>query len=197
MIGLDRCIFSIHVSWIMKIYMKTINLTRSKLNQLYHNMLNRCYNQKFQEEHPYYKGCAVCEAWLDDKYNFYNWVNDGNFYVIDGESTVHLDKDILVKGNKIYSPENCIFAPQSINNLIGGLHSKTDNLPVGVCRTKNGKYKPLIKKFPDVFDTPEEAFWIYKVHKEAEILAKADQYLGQIPMKLYYALLNYKIEITD
>ena len=111
----------------MKIYvMNTVQLNKTKLNRIYNNMINRCYNEKVQEQHPYYRGCTVCEAWIDDKYNFYNQVNDGNFYVIDEEPTVHLDKDILVKGNKIYSPTTCIFAPQSINNLFGGIHAKTE-----------------------------------------------------------------------
>lgn len=160
-------------------------------------MINRCYNEKLHEKQPWYRGCEVCEEWLDDKYNFYNWINDGNFYVIEGEPTVHLDKDIIVKGNKIYSPQTCVFAPQCINNLFGGTHKKSDDLPIGVTRTQNGKYKPQIKHFPDVFNTAEEAFEIYKTLKEAEIIHLANEYVGKIPMKLYYAMLNYKLDITD
>lgn len=43
----------------------------------------------------------------------------------------HLDKDILVAGNKIYSPETCLFVPNRINSLlIRGV--KTGPLPLGV-----------------------------------------------------------------
>lgn len=161
-------------------------------------MKSRCYNEKIHAQKPWYKDCTMCDEWLADKYAFYDWVNDGNFYVIDGEPTVELDKDILVKGNTIYSPETCIFAPKSINTLFGGSSKKNDDgLPMGVTMTENGKYKPQIKRFPDVFDTPEEAWEIWKLHKQSLIIQKADEYLGKIPMKLYYAMMSYQFEITD
>ena len=161
-------------------------------------MFNRCYNEKVHERKPWYKGCTVCDEWLEDRYAFYDWLNDGNFYEIDGEPTVELDKDILVKGNRVYSPETCIFAPKSINALFGGTKKKQNNgLPTGVKMTKNGKYQPDIKGFHEVFDTPEEAWEIWKAHKQATVIHRADEYLGKIPMKLYRAMLNYQFEITD
>lgn len=174
------------------------NLTNTECNNIYNNMKNRCYNESVHKIKPWYKECTMCDEWLEDKYAFYAWVNDGNFYEIDGEPTVELDKDILVKGNKIYSPETCIFVPKSINSLFGGTGNKSENgLPKGVIQTKNGKYKPQIPKFPHVFDTPEEAWEVWKAHKKATVIHKADEYLGKIPMKLYTAMLRYEFEITD
>lgn len=178
--------------------MQVKNLNKTECNQIYNNMYQRCYNEKVHQIKPWYTNCIMCDEWLEDKYSFYDWINDGNFYEIDGEPTVELDKDILVKGNNIYSPETCIFAPKSINSLFGGTMKKNDNgLPIGVLQTKNGKYKPQIRNYPDVFNTPEEAWEVWKEHKQATVIHKADEYLGKIPMKLYYAMLSYEFEITD
>ena len=78
------------------------------------SMLKRCYSDKCQKKQPTYKGCCVCEEWLNYS-NFKKWFND-NYYEIEGEQ-MNLDKDILVKGNKIYSPETCVFVPKKINTL--------------------------------------------------------------------------------
>ena len=48
-----------------------------------------------------------------------------------------------------------------------------------------------------MFDTPEEAFQTYKEFKENYIKQVADEYKDKIPEKLYEAMINYKIEITD
>lgn len=61
----------------------------------------------------------MCDEWLDDKYNFYEWVRE-NYYTVK-EEQIDLDKDILVKGNKTYSPETCIFTPHSINTYFENL----------------------------------------------------------------------------
>ena len=65
------------------------------------NMLERCYSDKYQKKYPTYKGCYVSEGWLYYP-NFKNWY-DNNYYEINNQ-TSQLDKDILIKYNKVYSP---------------------------------------------------------------------------------------------
>ena len=83
----------------------------------WHDMINRCYNAKFHLRQPQYKGCTVCEEWLNYS-NFKVWYDQNR---IQGMS-LDLDKDILFKGNKVYSPETCCFVPHKINTLF--LNSK-------------------------------------------------------------------------
>ena len=54
---------------------------------------------------------------------------------------MELDKDILVKGNRVYSPDTCCFIPMAINVLFSPGRKKKNNLPQGVTLTANGKYK--------------------------------------------------------
>lgn len=99
-------------------------------------MKTRCYNPNYHKDRPGYAECMICDEWLDDKRRFYEWV-DRNFYMIEGEPTVELDKDILVQGNKLYSPETCIFVPKRINDLFCHINGHTDNgLPTGVTYSK-------------------------------------------------------------
>lgn len=77
-------------------------------------MLQRCYSEKEHERHPTYIGCEVYEGWHNFQ-NFAKWY-DNNYYEVDNEKMC-LDKDILNKGNKIYSPDTCIFVPETINKL--------------------------------------------------------------------------------
>ncbi|SEM58782.1 hypothetical protein SAMN04487770_1505 [Butyrivibrio sp. ob235] len=177
--------------------MKTIELSKTKLNNIYNNMIQRCYNEKCLKNRPSYRGVTVCDEWKNDKYSFYDWVNDGNFYEISGEKTVHLDKDILVKGNSIYSPETCIFVPASVNSMFGGTAKRKDNgLPMGVIQVGE-LFKPEINGFRDCFKTIAEAWEVYKEHKKAKIITLADSYAGKIPYKLYKAMLDYELDIND
>lgn len=176
-----------------------IEPTREKKWQLWGNMKTRCYNQNYHKERPGYAACTICDEWLEDKRKFYEWV-DRNFYVIDGEPTVELDKDILIKGNKLYSPETCIFVPKRINDLFCHINGHTENgLPTGVMYSeKTGKYiaKTCIdkkKKTLGFFETPEEAFAEYKKHKEAEIIHTADIYKDVIPEQLYKAMIAWDL----
>jgi hypothetical protein len=45
---------------------------------------------------------------------------------------MHLGKDILVKGNKIYSYETCVFVPQRINELFTKRQNERGDYPIGV-----------------------------------------------------------------
>ena len=113
-----------------------------------------------------------------------------------------MDKDILIKGNKIYSSETCVFVPERINLLFIKNDRIRGDLPIGVSydgnryksQCKNGTHKYIRL---GTYDTPEEAFQIYKQYKENVIKDVANEYKGKIPEKLYNALMNYKVEITD
>ena len=95
-------------------YTVSENGKNKKEYKIWHSMIKRCYDPKYQEKHSTYKGCIV-EDYLLNFQNMGEWIEE-NYYKIPGE-TMCLDKDILHKGNKIYSRETCIFLPERINNL--------------------------------------------------------------------------------
>jgi hypothetical protein len=163
------------------------------------DMLKRCYKGEYHT----YDECVVCEEWHNFQ-NFAAWF-DENYYQIEGEKMC-LDKDILIKGNKIYSPETCVFAPERINTLFSKSNSKRGKYPIGVSINKlNQKYASTLSihgrkvsmKRLGYFDTPEEAFYCYKEHKEKLIKQVAEHYKDQIPEELYKVMFNYIVEITD
>jgi hypothetical protein len=178
----------------------------TKTYQYWHGILTRCYSNNFQEKNPTYKNCEVCDDWNNFQ-NFGKWY-DENYYEINGEK-MQLDKDILNKGNKIYSPDTCVFVPQRINTLFTKNEAKRGNFPIGVSWNKTiQKYASVVsvynttkkkkeRKSLGYFDTQKETFDCYKNFKENYIKEVADYYKDQIPKKLYKALYRYKVEITD
>ena len=175
-----------------------------KSYSVWNSMLKRCYSGKEQKKYPTYKGCCVCEEWLNYS-NFKKWY-DENYYEIENQ-TMNLDKDILVKNNKIYSPNTCVFVPQNINNLFTKSNKSRGKYPIGVIFNKyvnkyqahcntfyNGKRQC---KYLGSYNNIEEAFNAYKEFKEANIKQVADEYKDKIPNKLYEAMYNYKVKITD
>ena len=170
------------------------NLSKTEMCRMYHNMYDRCYSLAYHERSPQYKDCEMCPEWLDDKNNFYDWVLE-NYYTIDKEQ-IDLDKDILVKGNKIYSPDTCIFAPHSINTYFENLTREP------VYLQKLNKYRMDIwveNRNVNIgyYDTEEDAKKVFMRHKEALILAKAGLYHDRIPSALYNAMINWKMELSD
>ena len=163
-------------------------------------MIQRSYDDDFKEREPTYKGCEVCTEWHNFQ-NFAEWFED-NYYKIPGE-VMSLDKDVLVKGNKIYSPETCMFVPQDINILFTKCDNSRGDYPIGVSYHKQkGKYISRCNvcnklKHLGYFDNPEEAFNAYKTAKEKYIKEVADKYKEYIPQKLYEAMYNYEVEIDD
>lgn len=78
------------------------------------SMFNRCYNHKYHEKQPHYLGCSVSEEFHCFQ-DFAKWM-DENWYEYD--KMLELDKDLLIEGNKVYSPEACCFIPKEINNAL-------------------------------------------------------------------------------
>ena len=180
-------------------YKMSENGKKTKCYNTWHNMLERCYNPKYQEKYPTYKDCEVYESWHNFQ-TFAEWYND-NYYQIHGE-VMCLDKDILIKGNKIYSPETCVFVPEKINLLFIKSDNSRGNDPIGTHQLPSGNYEVRCNNGEESdylgrFDNIYEAFYAYKVHKEKIIKQVADEYKEYIPQKLYHALYNYQVEITD
>ena len=173
---------------------------RSRCFQVWKEMLRRCYSESFHEKYPTYIGCEVCVEWHDFRV-FREWYEE-NYYEIEGQR-MDLDKDILVKGNKIYSPSTCVFVPQVINVLFTKRNSKRGQYPIGVSfDKKNNKYQAnchvrgKAKKLGR-YRTVEQAFSVYKQAKEEEIKRIADEYIELIPSNLYQAMYNYEVSILD
>ena len=169
-----------------------------KSYEYWSNMISRCYSPYMLKKYPTYKTCSVCSEWLLFS-NFHKWFQTN---YIDGYD---LDKDILYKGNKIYSPQTCCFVPHKIKCTINKCQSSRGDLPLGVYYDKSrGKYYASFKrgmksKFIGRFSTLEEAFAAYKLTKEQYIKELAEKYFqeGKITKKVYDALFRYEVEITD
>ena len=181
-------------------YKVKINGKYTKYYKVWNRMLCRCYDPKYIQKHPTYEQSKVCDEWLNFQV-FAEWL-DENYYKI-GEQIMNLDKDILCKGNKIYSPDTCVFAPQNINKLFTKRDNDRGNCPVGVYYDKpTKKYKAQCtvngkNKYLGRYDTPEEAFQVYKNFKEKYIKEVAKEYKNIIPTKLYNAMITYEVEIDD
>lgn len=88
-----------------------------RLYVLWKSMLARCYDHKYQETHPTYKGCLVCEPWL--KFSvFVREIQTVGGYEIWRDNPgqlISLDKDLNSCGSKIYSAKTCTFLSANDN----------------------------------------------------------------------------------
>lgn len=173
-------------------------ISKDRAYVVWRNMLMRCYDEKTYIKRPTYIGCTVCNEWHNYS-NFKQWF-DENY-----QEGYCLDKDILFKGNKVYSPKTCCFVPNEINSILTKRQNYRGNLPIGVRYSDSRlRYKVQFTKSSDktyigYFSAPEEAFEAYKKAKEEYIKEIAEKYYkeGAISEKVYNALMNYKVEITD
>ena len=187
-------------------YKPSENGKDTRVYRTWYDMLNRCYSEKYHERQPTYIGCEADELFHNFQ-NFGDWDKE-NYYEIEGEQMC-LDKDILVKGNKIYSPDTCIYVPQTINLLfvkndksrgesaIGTSYYKRDRVYVAHCSLLNPKTGKSKGKNLGYYETELKAFEVYKHYKEKNIKEVANYFKGQIPYKLYQSLYNYIVEIDD
>lgn len=158
-------------------------------------MLKRCYDSRFHKKHPTYTDCLVCEEWKSFS-NFKNWFDKNYIY------GCQLDKDILIQGNKVYSPSTCSFVPQKINSILLDCGASRGKYKIGVSyHMRYKKYKATVNingknKHLGYFATEEEAYQEYCKNKKEIINSAALECLnnGTISKEIYNALLNYKIQ---
>lgn len=165
---------------------------------LWKSMLRRCYSDDEHKHWRTYIGCSVSDEFKDFQ-RFAAWANLQVGYGLEG---YQLDKDLMMRGNKVYSNEACVFIPREVNMLLISSGASRGAYPVGVCKHR-GKYQATCKvgtgtnTYLGTFPTPEAAFDAYKTAKEAFIKQRADEYRDQIDPRAYAALMAYEVLITD
>lgn len=172
---------------------------RDKTVSIWYSILERCYSENKQRKSPQYIGCSVAEEWHNFQ-TFADWFVQE--YTVNRRGW-HLDKDLLVKGNKVYSEATCALLPQELNNVLISQRSRRGGTPRGV------SYEPRTNSFRATcagygnnnflgrFATPEEAFNTYKVYKENYVKSVAEKWRACLDPRAYEALMNYTVEITD
>ena len=169
--------------------------------KLWQDMLKRCFSEKLQTRCPTYKGCNVSDNFLNYSF-FYDWCQEQiGFGKVDekGRSWC-LDKDLLFVGNKTYSETTCVFVPQEINTFFTDRGNARGEYPLGVCFHKrvgkfvakctvNGKRQHL-----GCYNTPEEAFAVYKPFKENLCKQLALKWQSEIDERLFNAMMKWSVK---
>lgn len=169
-----------------------------RVHRTWNSMLQRA-EPKYAERYPWYQGTAVGPAFHRFS-DFAEWMVKQIGWDREGWQ---LDKDVLVKGNKTYGPDACVFVPREINSLFVKRAVSRGEFPIGVKREKgcqtfvavcgiDGERVRLGK-----FGNPADAFDAYRNAKEANIRRVAERFKDQIDPRVYAAMLTYQVEITD
>ena len=160
-------------------YPSTINGVHTKEYEMWKNMLRRCYSDTYKKKRPTYECCEVSENFKYYEY-FYEWCNKQIGFCNEG---FELDKDLLVKGNKVYSESACVFIPQEINLLLIKRTASRGKYLIGVYWSKTNKaFKATVRKNKGksehlgYFNTELEAFNAYKQAKETFIKEQANKF---------------------
>ena len=181
-------------------YPSTINGVLTKEYVLWRGMLKRCYSDVYKKRYPTYEGCKVSNKFKNYEY-FYEWCHKQIGFDVKGW---HLDKDLLIKGNKVYSEDSCIFIPSEINLLlVKNTASRGEHLIGVYWHNKRKAFEARVRKnkgkqeYLGLFKTELEAFNAYKEAKETYIKEQAEKWKSHIDERAYEALMNYTVEITD
>ena len=181
-------------------YPAKVNGVKTKEYNLWCSMLTRCCSDNFKIKYPTYEGCEVSDKFKSYEY-FYEWCHEQVGF---GNQDWHLDKDLLVKGNKVYSESTCVFIPAEVNTLL----VKSDNIRgkhlIGICWNKKAsafvarvRINKGKQEFLGYFKTEIEAFKAYKEAKESFVKEQANVWKSHIDERAYEALMKYTVEITD
>ena len=167
-----------------KDYKVTVEYTR------WCGMMQRGYSERFKKKQPSYKECTVCDEWSNFQV-FAEWYCNQEGY---GKG-FELDKDILVKGNKHYSPQTCCLVPAKINTFFTDQSSQSTGLPIGIGKNPSGTYSARMtvegkQVRIGTYKTIEEAVSAYSKAKGIRCKELALMYREDISYKVFLALMN-------
>ena len=171
------------------------NGKNTKVYQTWCDMMKRSYCKIYQDKYPTYVGCEVSDEWHDFQ-DFADWFEQKPY----NDCGYHLDKDVLMNNNKMYSPDTCCFIPHELNLLILNRLPSKSGLPQGVSFHKrdlkftsrlrvNGKLNHM-----GYFNCPNEAHQVYKTAKERHIKNEALKWANRIEWSVFVALMNWTLD---
>lgn len=187
-------------------YPLKVNGKNTKEYESWKSVLERSFDEKLKNKYITYKSIDCCREWLNYE-NFYEWLHaQENFEKWLSGDRWEIDKDILIKGNKIYSPETCCLVPHNVNSLFAKSNATRGDLPIGVTRHGIGFQARCSNPLNDngyeylgTYSIPNQAFLAYKRFKEDLIrqIAQIEYDKNNITKQCYEAMINYKVETTD
>ena len=131
------------------------------------DILQRTQSEKYFIRYPTYRGCSVCDEWLIFS-KFRSWMETQDWK---GKC---LDKDVIKPGNKVYSPDYCVFVSQHVNLILTTRKKLRGSLPIGVTMNNErfGAAVCINKKNRSLgsYETKEEAAKVYGEAKHDAIM---------------------------
>lgn len=123
------------------------------------DMMTRAYSDAYHLRRPTYKDVEVCEEW-QSFIGFKSWMEDQDW---EGKE---LDKDLRVVGNKIYSPETCMFVSSRVNSILESCRATRGEYPIGVDKLRD-VYRSRVTGagYLGVFETEKEAHAAWQLAK--------------------------------
>ena len=182
-------------------YKCSINSKITREYNAWEHMIKRCVDEKFKSKNATYVDCSISEEFLNFQefarfYTENKWTDEVNLIP---------DKDIKIKGNKLYSKETVLLVDARINSLFTQRTNDRGKYLIGVTK-KHGKFYARMSDgkgdmvFIGSYDNEMEAFYAYKREKEKFIKQVADEYRAKypsFPTKIYDAMCAWEVDVND
>lgn len=166
-------------------------LSDKEINRRYFNMIQRCYDKKWQEKNgSSYAGVTVCDEWLHDKHNTYFPFIRENFYEV-GDYQMDIDHNIIDPQNTVYCPDKVLIVPHFVNVAWANLEVGKNQIAFN---PKTETYNVRVYDRGEIITTScptyNEALDAFCTIKQGLIYEMAESLKEEVPEKVYAAMIN-------
>lgn len=164
--------------------------TKTRESILWYGIKDRVFGGR----KPAYIGCSMSDNFLDYQF-FAHWCHTQIGW---NEDNWHMDKDLIVEGNKEYHEDRCVFVPRVINTVLNNEKKpRTNGLPLGVIYDKKwNQYRAHCwvygnTEYLGVYRNPEDAHKAYVKRKNEYVQEIAEMYKGRVRDEVYVKLRDF------